>query len=84
MTFFAGTQPSGRVGGGGLLSTAAWGLGCAQHANLSSGLEKFSGTLLPSRATCFLIFLIFCCPVNVGGCPNCIDDVDESVNLVPA
>ena len=34
------------------------------------GLEKFSGTLLPSRATCFLIFLIFCCPVNVGGCPN--------------
>ena len=36
----------------------------------NSGLEKFSGTLLPSRATCFLIFLIFCCPVNVGGCPN--------------
>ena len=48
------------------------------------GLEKFSGTLLPSRATCFLIFLIFCCPVNVGGCPNCIDDVAESVSLVPA
>ena len=57
--------------------------GLKQSAFLS-GLEKFSGTLLPSRATCFLIFLIFCCPVNVGGCPNCIDDVAESVNLVPA
>ena len=40
------------------------------HEPEITGLEKFSGSLVPSRATCFLWVFISGCPVNFCCCPN--------------